>query len=295
MQIGNENGYYLAAHGEADPADVLQLLNSIWTFAVEHALHENIDAADINTSTSTSDSSTQNSEIVCCALFMQGVHKFDYDEFLPERNLDIHSFVVLSSLRFAFIGAHARAHWSNSDSNYRTVIFVHTCKFSSNLSYLLTEVKSWLAAYQCVIDPGGIKFPGGLGLNLEDHFFGSAPQTTNGEGLTAPISDPISRILEHIESRIPSERIARDGLPYSFCEFVTWYGSHAVQRWCEAAATKSDIGLSMMLRVLERGHSSAERMSPAVSLEGHTLLKKYHWQPQAECYQSNRRQPQVFR
>ena len=46
-----------------------------------------------------------------------------------------------------------------------------------------------------------------------------------------------------------------------------------------------DIGRSIMVRVLERGHSNAERMSPTDCLEGHTLLKTYHWQPQAGVYQ----------
>lgn len=247
---------------------------------MDNALPENIDAADMTALTSISHNITEDGESVCCAIFLHGVHKFVLFEYDHDTNLDIHSLVVLSSQRFAFIGDHAHSHWGNTVHMPDRQIFVHACKVSRSLRYSLTTVKGGLVACPCILDPGGLE------LHIENPF-DSTPRPTEGEGLIVRVSDPICRILERIESRNSSARIARDGLPYSFSEFVTWYGAVAIQRWCEAAAMKTDIRRYMMVRVLQQGKSNAARISPTVCLEGHTPLKTYHWQPETGLYQRN--------
>jgi len=286
VQCGD--GFFLVAHNDADPADVLDLLNAIYAFAVDHAQTKNIDVEDTLTGghpPRDSQNASGNAEHVCSALFVHGARELDDTD--TWTMLDVHSVVVLSTLRFAFIGAHARHHWG--DTLGGESIFVHTCVTSSSLSRLLTKVQALLATSPCLVCPSC------LDCNIDAEAFDSIPEPVRGEGFTGRMPDTISRIL--LKSCTSSVRVARDGLPYSFPEFLAWYGASGVQRWCEASAAEAHARGCILTRVLDHGQwrrrgghdvIESELFGPHWSLpasESNSRLETYSWQEQAGVFQ----------
>ena len=66
----------------------------------------------------------------------------------------------------------------------------------------------------------------------------AAYYTWDGVGWAAAATEHSHSRTSQSSNVRPAQRIAADGMAYTYTDFVTWYGTHAARLWEEATATE---------------------------------------------------------
>ena len=237
------------------------IYDSIFALAVQHALTQDIDPGSLLPEPhlpagrgGSGDDAARGR--VCVALFFRGAHRHELDGI--ERTVDIHSVVLLSTGRFAFIGAFCPV-----DDLFGRAVFVHTRLCSASLSALLSGM-------QVLLDR-----------------FGPCPDSTSTGGSVVLLTAEMAEMLRRIE-RAQYRRIVWDGFTYTFVDFLGWYGSAAMECWSEAAAAEKRQRDAMLMRVFNTGLETLELAEPStISFDCDASLREYIRRGNVEVFQKH--------